>query len=211
MNDAAIVSPPLSFREELREQRWDDHRYYHQSRINQTLHLMSACTFLVVYALIPFEPALAAFLGWVVAMWGRQCGHFFFEPRGHDAIHDVSFQHKEDIKVGFNLQRKVILLSFWLAIPLVLCYDSTAFGLFDAVTGKALLDRIGKAWIALALTGLLARTVWLMATRRVQTGAVWFTKIVTDPYNDIRFYWRAPLALLRGELYDDMKNDTWRG
>ena len=27
----------LSFREELHKQRWDDHRYYHHNRINQTL------------------------------------------------------------------------------------------------------------------------------------------------------------------------------
>ena len=31
-----------SFAEELRTQRWDDHRYYHHSRINQSLHLVSA-------------------------------------------------------------------------------------------------------------------------------------------------------------------------
>ena len=30
-----------SFSEELAEQRWDDHRFYHQSRINQTLHFSS--------------------------------------------------------------------------------------------------------------------------------------------------------------------------
>ena len=26
----------------LKEQRWDDHRFYHHSRINQSLHLVSA-------------------------------------------------------------------------------------------------------------------------------------------------------------------------
>ena len=33
--------------DELAVQRWDDHRYYHHSRINQSLHLLSACSFLV--------------------------------------------------------------------------------------------------------------------------------------------------------------------
>jgi len=33
------------FLETLREQRWDDHRYYHHSRINQSLHLVSALAF----------------------------------------------------------------------------------------------------------------------------------------------------------------------
>jgi hypothetical protein len=27
-------------------------------------------------------------------------------------------------------------------------------------------------------------------------------KILTDPFNDLKLYWRAPLALLRGELID---------
>ena len=30
----------------LEMQRWDDHRYYHYSRINQSLHLLSAISFL---------------------------------------------------------------------------------------------------------------------------------------------------------------------
>ena len=33
------------FFEELKEQRWDDHRFYHHSRVNQTLHLISAMSF----------------------------------------------------------------------------------------------------------------------------------------------------------------------
>src|SRR5262245_29217970 len=36
-----------TFLKELATQRWDDHRYYHHSRINQSLHLLSAMSFLV--------------------------------------------------------------------------------------------------------------------------------------------------------------------
>ena len=32
--------------------RWDDDRCYHQCRINQSLHLISAISFLVAYALL---------------------------------------------------------------------------------------------------------------------------------------------------------------
>ena len=32
---------------ELKVQRWDDHRYYHHSKVNQSLHLLSATSFLV--------------------------------------------------------------------------------------------------------------------------------------------------------------------
>ena len=43
----------------LRTQRWDDHRYYHHSRINQSLHLVSAISFLFAYVLIFKDPAMA--------------------------------------------------------------------------------------------------------------------------------------------------------
>ena len=56
------------FLEALRAQRWDDHRYYHHSRINQALHLVSAFSFLTAYVLVFFDPAAAALIGWLVAM-----------------------------------------------------------------------------------------------------------------------------------------------
>ena len=62
--------------EQLKTQRWDDHRYYHHSRINQTLHLISAISFLVSYALLFKDPALAALVAWLFAMTTRQSGHF---------------------------------------------------------------------------------------------------------------------------------------
>ncbi len=71
-----------SFLEALRIQRWDDHRYYHHSRINQTLHLISALSFLTAYAVMFTNPAAAALLAWLVSMTSRQAGHFFFEPKG---------------------------------------------------------------------------------------------------------------------------------
>ena len=37
-------------------QRWDDHRYYHHSRINQFLHLISAMSFLVAYVFLCIDP-----------------------------------------------------------------------------------------------------------------------------------------------------------
>ena len=40
------------FREALQEQRWDDHRYYHHSRINQALHLVSAISFWEIALLV---------------------------------------------------------------------------------------------------------------------------------------------------------------
>ena len=115
----------------LREQRWDDHRYYHHSRINQSLHLVSALSFLTAYVLVFFDPAMAALIGWLVAMTTRQAGHFFFEPKGYDHINQATHEHKEDIKVGYNLQRKIVLLSIWALSPLLLLVDPTLFGIFE--------------------------------------------------------------------------------
>jgi hypothetical protein len=202
----ALMPPKRKdFLAELAEQRWDDHRYYHQSRVNQTLHLLSACCFLCVYALLPFHPAYAAIFGWIVPMWVRQFGHFFFEPKGFDSVNDASFEHKEAIKVGFNLQRKVILLATWVSVPVVLWLSPTLFGLmphYGDVHGW--IERVGLAWLWLAGVGLMARVLWLAWTRSVQTGVVWMTKILTDPFHDIKIYYRAPLFLMKGEWIDPM-------
>ena len=128
MNASTEVVSKLTFQEELQQQRWDDHRFYHQSRVNQILHLFSASCFLVSYALIPFNPIAAALLGWVVAMWSRQIGHFFFEPKGFDHINNVTFEHKEAVKVGYNLQRKVILFVVWLSVPAAFVEQSDVLG-----------------------------------------------------------------------------------
>ena len=98
-----------NFWAELKEQRWDDHRYYHHSRINQSLHLLSAASFLVAYVMAFTDPVAAALIGWLVSMVSRQCGHFFFEPKGYDEINHATHEYKESIKVGYNLRRKVIL------------------------------------------------------------------------------------------------------
>jgi hypothetical protein len=190
---------------ELAAQRWDDHRFYHQSRVNQTLHLISACCFLGVYALVPFYPAYAAIVGWIVPMWVRQVGHFFFEPRGFDRVNQATFAEKEDLKVGFNLQRKVMLLSVWASVPVIVWASPTLFGLMRPF-GDWLgwMNRVGLAWLWLAGAGLMARVLWLVATRNAQTGVVWLMKILTDPFHDIKMYYRAPVFLLKGQFIDPM-------
>jgi hypothetical protein len=194
-----------SFVDEIREQRWDDHRYYHRSYVNQALHLLSACCFLTTYVLLPIAPTTAALFGWAIAMWPRQIGHVFFEPRSYDEINDTTFAHKESIKVGFNLRRKLMLFVTWLAIPVALYLSPSLFGLFDAWTDRAAyLHTLGTVWLALAAVALLGRTLWLCATRNLLTGAAWFSKILTDPFHDVMIYYKAPLHLLRGEWLDPM-------
>jgi hypothetical protein len=194
-----------SFLQALQTQRWDDHRYYHHSRINQSLHLVSALSFLSSYALMFTNPAAAAFVGWLLAMVSRQAGHFFFEPKGYDEVNQATHEYKESIKVGYNLRRKVVLLTIWALSPALLWIDPTLFGIFHAhTTTGELIDQVGQIWLVVGFGGLLFRTVHLFFLRDVQTGLVWITKIATDPFHDVKLYWRAPLHLLRGELIDPM-------
>jgi hypothetical protein len=194
-----------SFLAELRTQRWDDHRYYHHSRINQSLHLLSAVSFIIAYATMFIDPVKSALIGWLVSMVSRQSGHFFFEPKGYDAVNRATHEHKEEIKVGYNLRRKVILHTVWALAPLALWLNPTLFGLFKPHTGtEAFVRDVGEIWLGLGVGALVFRTVQLFFLRDVQTGLVWMTKILTDPFSDVKLYCKAPLYLMRGELMDPM-------
>ncbi|MEL7538333.1 MAG: Mpo1-like protein [Pseudomonadota bacterium] len=194
-----------SFFEELRVQRWDDHRLYHHSRINQSLHFLSACCFIVTYVMLFFDPTSAVLLGWVVAMCSRQIGHFFFEPKTYDEINDATFEHKEDIKVGYNLHRKRVLHGIWAASPVFLYFFPTMFGMFEAhASWDAYFYNLMILWLVLAIGALIFRTVHLFFISDIKTGLVWATKILTDPFHDFKLYCKAPFYLLRGELIDPM-------
>ncbi len=191
------------FLEHLKEQRWDDHRYYHHSRINQSLHLLSAMSFVCAYVLVFKDPAAAALTGWLVAMVSRQVGHLFFEPKSYDFVNSVTHEYKEAIKVGYNLRRKVVLLTIWALSPLFLFADPTLLHTVEPHrTIGEFVRHVGYLWLALGIAGLLFRTVHLFKIRDVQTGLVWATKILTDPFHDIKLYCRAPGQVLRGEFLD---------
>jgi hypothetical protein len=193
----------MTFREALAEQRWDDHRYYHHSRINQSLHLLSAISFIWAYLMLFVEPALATMIAWLFAMPSRQIGHFFFEPRDYDTANQATHEHKEEIKVGYNLQRKVVLMSIWLFSPLLLLPSPTLLGL--VASGQdwfGVLHNVSLIWLTIGLGAIMFRTVHLFLLRDVQTGLVWATKIITDPFHDVILYYKAPIYLWRGELID---------
>ena len=63
-----------AFFDALKTQRWDDHRYYHHNRINQTLHFISAVSFVVAYGWLFIDPVVSALIGWLVSMTTRQSG-----------------------------------------------------------------------------------------------------------------------------------------
>ena len=105
--------------------------------------------------------------------------------------------------MGYNLRRKIVLLAVWATAPVLLWLDPTLFGAFRAQTGVAdFLRRLGEVWLAVGIGGLLFRTVQLVLVKDVQTGLVWLTKILTDPFHDVQLYYKAPVHLLRGERLD---------
>ena len=193
-----------TFFEALRTQRFDDHRYYHHSRINQTLHLISAISFIVAYAFLLIDPVISALIAWLVSMTTRQSGHFFFEPLGYDEINQATHEHKEEINVGYNLNRKVVLLSIWAILPMMLYVQPGLFGMIEPWDNLTeWVRQVGGAWLMLGVGGLLFRTFHLFILKDVQTGLVWMTKILTDPFHDIILYHKAPLYLLKGEMMDN--------
>lgn len=194
------------FFKQLTIQRWDDHRYYHHSRINQSLHLVSAIGFVCAYAMLFIDPAAAGLIAWLISMTSRQSGHFFFEPKGYDEMNQATHAHKEEIKVGYNLRRKVVLMAIWATSPLLLVADPNLFGVFEPHADfKGFMHNTGLMWLAIGVGGLLFRTIHLFFIKDVMSGLVWMTKILTDPFHDILLYYKAPLALLRGELIEPRK------
>lgn len=194
------------FFKQLQIQRWDDHRYYHHSRINQLLHLVSAVSFVCAYALLFKDPATAALIAWLISMTSRQSGHFFFEPKGYDEVNQATHEHKEEIKVGYNLRRKVVLMTIWALSPLVLMAEPGLFSLLEPHTNsEGFIHNTGLIWLAIGVGGLLFRTIHLFFIKDVLSGLVWMSKILTDPFHDIKLYYKAPFALLRGELIEPRK------
>lgn len=196
----------MNFSQELREQRWDDHRYYHHNRINQSLHLFSACCFLAAYIfIVKGFPVAAALTGWLLAMTSRQVGHFFFEPKDYDVANQASHEYKEAIKVGYNLSRKVVLLSIWALSPVILYFDPSLFGIFKETAGEYnFLLNLSLTWIFIGMGAIVFRMVQLFFESSIQTGLVWGTKILTDPFHDLLLYYKAPWYVLRGEFYDSI-------
>lgn len=196
-----------NFWKKIQQLQWDDHRYYHQCRINQTLHLISAISFLVAYGLLFIDPAAAGIVGWLVGMVTRQSGHIFFEPRGFDTINNASYAHKESIKVGFNMRRKAILISVWLSLPALLYVFPSVFGLIKPATNFAgYAHDVGLLWLALGASGLLFRTLHLFFIRSPSWGLAWACKILLDPVHNVQVYWASPIALMRGQRLDPLQS-----
>ena len=195
--------------ETLREQRWDDHRYYHHSRINQFLHLLSALSFIVAYVYLFIDPVVSAYIAWLFAMTTRQAGHFFFEPKDYDTYNQATQDHKEAIKIGYNLKRKRVLIACWLAVPVLAYFDAALFNfVMPDAAPDTLIDRIGWGWLWMGLAAVVFRMIQLTAIQSRRVALVWCIKILTDPFHDAVIYRKSPIYLLKGQLIDpDLRQD----
>jgi len=195
------------FFQTLKTQRWDDHRYYHHSRINQSLHFISASSFLVAYFYLFIDPVISSLIAWLIAMTTRQSGHFFFEPKDYDVVNQATNEHKEFIKVGYNLERKVVLMAIWAAIPVVAYFYPSTLNWFAPEADKDNFIRlVGISWFALGVGGLLFRVIQLIIQDNIQVALSWAFKILTDPFHDLMLYYKSPLYLLKGQLIDPMEH-----
>ena len=199
----------MSILETLKVQRWDDHRYYHHSRINQFLHLLSALSFIVAYIYLFIDPVISAYIAWLFSMTTRQAGHFFFEPKDYDTYNQATQDYKEEIKVGYNLKRKRVLIACWLAVPVLAYFDAALFNfVMPDAAPDTLLDRIGWGWLWLGVAAVVFRMIQLTAIQSRRVALVWCIKILTDPFHDAVIYRKSPVYLLRGQLIDpDLRQD----
>jgi hypothetical protein len=199
----------MTILETLKIQRWDDHRYYHHSRINQFLHLLSALSFIVAYVYLFIDPVISAYIAWLFSMTTRQAGHFFFEPKDYDTYNQATQDHKEAIKIGYNLKRKRVLIACWLAVPLLAYFDAALFNfVMPDAAPDTLIDRIGWGWLWLGLAAVVFRMIQLTAIQSRRVALVWCIKILTDPFHDAVIYRKSPIYLLKGQLIDpDLRQD----
>jgi len=198
----------MTFIQELRQQRWDDHRFYHHNRVNQFLHLLSAVCFLTSYGMLFINPVISVMVGWLLAMGLRQTGHFFFEPKTYDEVNRATHEYKESVKVGYNLHRKIILLAVWILSPAILLINASMFGFFEMpLNAKGYLTNMAYIWLLVCIVAIIFRTSHLFFLMGVQSGLVWAFKILTDPIHDVYIYYKSPYYLLKGDMYDEM--DEW--
>ncbi|MCP9439315.1 MAG: aminotransferase class III-fold pyridoxal phosphate-dependent enzyme [Nitrospira sp.] len=180
-----IPKPLRTFYAEVMRRKHDDHVASHSHPLNQLLHLLSSSVFIYCYVLI-FTDLATAVTASLAALFVRQFGHAVIEPPCHD---------KEELLLGFNTPNKTMIVTAYCAIPIANMLGA------DAWSWSALLDKwpaIAQQWWGLTLVVVLGRVAYLAWLHDVRTSMIWFVKLVTDPFTDIKAYlprsaggWRA--------------------
>lgn len=180
-----VPKPLQAFYTDVMRRKHDDHVASHSHPLNQLFHLMSSSVFIYCYVLI-FTDLTTAVSASLVALFVRQFGHALVEPPCHD---------KEELLLGFNTPNKTMIVSAYGLIPIANMFAAGSW------TWAAFLDRwpaIAQQWWGLTLVVVLGRVAYLAWLHDFRISMIWFVKLVTDPFTDIKAYlprtanaWRA--------------------
>jgi glutamate-1-semialdehyde 2,1-aminomutase len=180
-----VPQPLRSFYTEVMRRKHDDHVASHSHPLNQLFHLLSSSVFIYCYFLI-FTDLTTAVSASLVALFVRQFGHAIVEPPCHD---------KEELLLGFNTPNKTMIVSAYCLIPLA---NMVAAGSWTVAAFIEKWPSIAQQWWGLTLVVVLGRVVYLAWLHDFRVSMIWFVKLVTDPFTDIKAYlprsasaWRA--------------------
>ena len=182
-----IPRPLQTFYTDIMRRKHDDHVASHSHPLNQFFHILSSSVFIYCYALIFTDLTTAVSLS-IAALFVRQFGHAIIEPPCHD---------KEELLLGFNTWNKTLIVTGYLAIPIVNLVGAHAW------TWAAILDKaptIAQQWFGLTLVVVLGRVAYLAWLHDFRTSMIWFVKLITDPLTDIVAYLPPYLHAAQGLL-----------
>ncbi len=187
-----VPRPLKTFYADVMRRKHDDHVASHSHPLNQLFHLLSSSVFIYCYFLI-FTDLTTAVSASLAALFLRQFGHAVIEPPCHD---------KEELLLGFNTPNKTMIVSAYCLIPLA---NMLAAGSWTFATFMEKWPIIAQQWWGLTLVVVLGRVAYLAWLHDFRISMIWFVKLVTDPFTDIKAYlprtasgWRAflpPYAL----------------
>ena len=180
-----VPKPLRAFYTEVMRRKHDDHVASHSHPLNQLFHLLSSSVFIYCYFLI-FTDLTTAVTASLAALFLRQFGHAIVEPPCHD---------KEELLLGFNTPNKTMIVTAYCLIPIA---DMFAAGSWTLAAFLDTWPTIAQHWWGLTLVVVFGRVAYLAWLHDFRISMIWFVKLVTDPFTDIKAYvprsareWRA--------------------
>jgi glutamate-1-semialdehyde 2,1-aminomutase len=177
-----VPKPLMNFYTEIMQRKHDDHLASHSNSINQFFHLLSSSVFIYCYFLMFSNLTRAMFLG-LAALFVRQFGHAILEPPSHD---------KEELLLGFNTRNKTVIVAGYLFIPIV---NLIRAGSVSLASLSSIASPVAQQWFLLTVAVVFGRVAYLIRGHGFRTAMIWFVKLVTDPFTDIKAYYTSPYKL----------------
>ena len=144
------------------------------------------------------EPAAAALMGWVgdVEPPDRP---LLLRAEGYDEVNQATHAYKEEVKVGYNLQRKIVLLAIWVLTPLALHLEPTLSGFGEAHEPGGFARNLATCARARRWRSAVCHHSAVLRARSADRSRV-ADQDPHGPVSRIKLYHRAPLQVLRGSL-----------